>query len=215
MVHIPGAKHRATDAISRNPTGDPKQMVLTDDIAVINESFDLSDNVSFHDIRHTLLSSIMIDDNFDNSSDLAIQVAAVSSIDSLGLQSITWDTVRIATNSDDDMVKLVELVENGMPEFRHELPSSLREYFQFKEDLYTVDGVVMYRDRIVVPPSLRKSVLSVLHSAHQGISSMMSRAESSVFWPGITPEITNLRNACNHCNRMAPSQPSAPPTPPL
>ncbi|CAC5366582.1 unnamed protein product [Mytilus coruscus] len=44
---------------------------------------------------------------------------------------------------------------------------------------------------------------------------MMSRAESSVFWPGITPDITTLRNEYNQCNRMAPSQPSAPPTPPV
>ena len=43
---------------------------------------------------------------------------------------------------------------------------------------------------------------------------MMARAESSVFWPGITPAITAVRTNCNHCNRMASSQPSAPPTPP-
>lgn len=42
---------------------------------------------------------------------------------------------------------------------------------------------------------------------------MTARAESSVFWPGITPAINDLRNKCNHCNRIAPSNPSAPPTP--
>lgn len=42
---------------------------------------------------------------------------------------------------------------------------------------------------------------------------MMSRADVSVFWPGITPNITALRARCNHCNRMAPSQPNPPPTP--
>ena len=43
---------------------------------------------------------------------------------------------------------------------------------------------------------------------------MCSHAESKVFWPGITSDITNLRNNCSACNRNAPSQPSAPPTPP-
>ena len=42
---------------------------------------------------------------------------------------------------------------------------------------------------------------------------MISRAEVSVFWPGITPNITAYRARCNHCNRMAPSQPNPPPTP--
>ena len=42
---------------------------------------------------------------------------------------------------------------------------------------------------------------------------MTARAESTVFWPGITPAIITLRETCNHCNRMAPSQPSSPPSP--
>ena len=42
---------------------------------------------------------------------------------------------------------------------------------------------------------------------------MTARAESSIFWPGITPAISALRASCQHCNRIAPSNPSAPPTP--
>ena len=76
-----------------------------------------------------------------------------------------------------------------------------------------MDGVILYKDRIVIPPSLREEILNSLHAAHQGITAMIARAESSVFWPGITPAITDLRNRCNHCNRIAPSNPSAPPTP--
>jgi hypothetical protein len=128
---------------------------------------------------------------------------------------VTWDKVRVATNSDENMVQLVEIIESGMPESRLELPAPLREYHQFRDDLYTVDGVVVYKDRIVIPTALRQDVLTALHSAHQGTSSMVSRAEASVFWPGITPAITSTRNHCNHCNRMAPSQPNAPPTPPV
>ena len=153
-------------------------MRLIDDIALINDENNLSDYMSFQDIRHNFLSSIMIKDSSEYIPYVEIQQAAASSITNFSIHTITWDTVRVATNSDDQMIKLVEIIENGMPEFRHELPSSLREYFQFREDLYTVDGVVMYKDRIVIPQSLRKNVLKILHSAHQGISSMMSRAES-------------------------------------
>ena len=44
---------------------------------------------------------------------------------------------------------------------------------------------------------------------------MIARAETTVFWPGISPAITVSRTNCYHCNRMAPSQPSAPPSPPV
>ena len=77
------------------------------------------------------------------------------------------------------------------------------------------DGVVLYNDRILIPPSLRNKILKALHSAHQGISQMCSRADASFFWPGMTSAIGEMRIRCAACNRNAPSQPSAPPTPPI
>lgn len=76
-----------------------------------------------------------------------------------------------------------------------------------------MNGVVIYKDRVVIPSSLRQDVLTSLHVAHQGVSSMISRLESSIFWPGITPAITALINECNYFNHMAPSQSNALPSP--
>ena len=70
----------------------------------------------------------------------------------------------------------------------------------------------MYKDRVVIPKQLRPNVLETLHSAHQGITKMIARAATSVFWPGITRDIEETRKQCTHCDRMAPSQPAAPPT---
>ena len=44
---------------------------------------------------------------------------------------------------------------------------------------------------------------------------MNVRAESSIFKPGITKAIINIREHCADCNCIAPSQPSAPPTDPV
>ena len=211
MVHVPGVKNQAPDAMSRYPTGDhnPDRMYLVDDVSTITQN----DRQTVPDLHHNFLSGIRRTEECEDDMETSVQLSAVSSLGSL--QSVTWDKVRIATSSDEHMIQLVDTIESGMPEFRHELPSPLREYHQFRDNLHTVDGVVIYKDRVVIPPSLRKDVLTALHAAHQGVSSMTSRAEASVFWPGITPAIADLRNGCNHCNRMAPSQPSAPPTPPV
>ena len=53
-----------------------------------------------------------------------------------------------------DMATLLHIIESGFPQFRHELPAALREYHQFRDHLYTVDGVILYKHRIVIPPSL-------------------------------------------------------------
>ena len=45
-----------------------------------------------------------------------------------------------------------------------------------------MDEVILYKDRIVIPESLRDEVLTALHAAHQGVTSMIARAEFSVFF---------------------------------
>ena len=119
-----------------------------------------------------------------------------------------------AANSDSDMLSLLSIIEEVMPDHRSQLPPPLRDYRQFHEHLYSVDGVVIYKGRIVIPPSLRPNCLSAPHAAHQGISSMVSRAETSIFWLGITTDIHATRTNCSHCNQIAPSQATLPPTPP-
>ena len=74
----------------------------------------------------------------------------------------------------------------GLPSAVQDMPMAIRQYHKFRENLHSVDGVVLYKERIVIPPELRPEILKALHSAHQGITAMTSRAESSVFWPGIT-----------------------------
>ncbi|XP_014670775.1 PREDICTED: uncharacterized protein K02A2.6-like [Priapulus caudatus] len=131
------------------------------------------------------------------------------------LRSVTWDRVREATSSDGDMHMLEEMAVDGIPDSKFEMPEMIRDFHQFRENITSTDGVILYKDRVVIPPLLRGEVLSALHAAHQGISMMTARAESSVFWPGMSADISATRKNCEHCHRMAPSQPGAPPTPPV
>ena len=123
-----------------------------------------------------------------------------------GIYSVTWNDIRVATSSDDSMVKLIP----RFPDSKADLPTELRPYFQFRDKLNSFDGVVLYNDRILIPRSLRNKILKALHSAHQGISQMCYRADASFFWPGMTSAISEMRIHCAACNRNAPSQPSAP-----
>ena len=93
----------------------------------------------------------------------------------------------------------------------------IRQYLPFCDGYYTLDGVILYRDHIVLPASLRSIALKPLHAAHQGVSAMERCARATVFWPGLTQDINTTRNSCVHCNRNAPSQavvPSMPINPP-
>lgn len=64
--------------------------------------------------------------------------------------------------------------------------------------------------RVVIPSSLRKSVLEALHSANQGVTGMRRRANSTVYWPGMHSAISNHRIHCATCEANAPSQSAEP-----
>ena len=91
---------------------------------------------------------------------------------------------------------------------------SIKPYLQYRKALYELDGVILYNDRVVIPPSMRQHVLHTLHSAHQGTSSMETRAREIVFWPGYTTAINEIRYSCTDCIKNASSQSQMPPAPP-
>ena len=175
MVHIPGVKQKAADAVSRHPNGpnSPEKLHLPDDVAIIGElnnapTLDLYQQPLLTGIRHHDYSSAAYSSTLNDRL-----TSSTSSI--LNSVAITWDTVKLATTSDPIMSKLVSTIETGFPDSCHNLPTELHKYFQFREHLYTVDGVALYKDRIVIPPSLRENVLTTLHSAHQGVTAMIVR----------------------------------------
>ena len=206
IVHIAGIRNKAADAVSRHPGSSPRteKLNLPDDNALIAVHTPLT-------IHHDILAAIR--SPYEETPAYTTPQTKLAALDSL--RAVTWDRVREATSSDPQMHTLIELIDHGIPPVKGDMPPELQMYHQFRDDLCTFDGVVLYQDRIVIPNSLRHDVLSALHSAHQGVSMMTARAETSVFWPGITTDIQATRNNCEHCHRMAPSQPRAPPTPPI
>nr|XP_037280383.1 uncharacterized protein K02A2.6-like [Rhipicephalus microplus] len=52
---------------------------------------------------------------------------------------------------------------------------------------------------MVIPHSLRPAVLTLLHEGHQGINRTKALARESIWWPGISADITSLVTNCEQC----------------
>ena len=168
MYHIPGKSSCASDSVSRHPTGNdtPVKMDLPDDVATATNSE--TDNsaqtstINIHpspcELSHTFLAGIRHTDTAVATIDKGTKLSLISAMQPL--KSITWDRVRIASNSDDDTRKLAEIIESGMPANHQDLPEPLQQYRQYREHLSTIEGVPIYKDRIIVPLALREDVLT-------------------------------------------------------
>ena len=187
MKWLPGKSNVSADALSRFPVGDEDAEVNQVNSYVLEISPILGTNGDR--VEYSLLESI--------ASNFSINFA------------ITWKMVQDKTQV--ELSDLFALIQNGITD----MPDHLMDYNEYRRKLYISDGVIMYDDRILVPPSLRKDVLASLHSAHQGVTGMILNAQNTVFWPGITVDISFERAKCRTCNKIAPSQAKLPPVEPL
>ena len=105
MVHIPGIRHRAADCISRHPTGEPEQLFLDEDVAALHTAiFELMSSPG-------LINKLRTPSTTLSSVEEHVIAPASSTLDMLSLRPVTWERVRTATASDDDMHALVTIID--------------------------------------------------------------------------------------------------------
>ena len=199
LVHVPGTTIPAPDATSRhpNPTGCKGQVnVITEDE---DEKIDMFSPLRVH----------------AEPDQIEVGVVAAARLGLRELQAVTWQRVREETAKDPYMLQLEEMSAHGFPESVRDMPIQLAQYWRYRHEIYSIDGVLLYRSRIIIPPSLRLEVCDHLHAAHQGTSQMSGRAGETVFWPGITSEVFQSRQNCEPCQIGAPSQTHLPPAEPF
>ena len=130
--------------------------------------------------------------------------------DTQELGTISWSVIAQETANDISLSHLLKQIEQGTQRFDRNDPT-IAHFWPICESAYIQDGVRLYKDRVIVPTSLRGQILQHLHAAHQGISTMEQRACAIVYWPGMSKDIRETRERCVDCNRNAPSQPATPP----
>ena len=119
--------------------------------------------------------------------------------------------VKQATGSDPELQEVRNAIENGDIINVQNCDPLIKKYVRYWDELWVQDGVVILKDRTVIPQQLRERVLENLHAAHQGVTQMLARAENSIFWPGLHTDLEEVRLNCRTCRVNAPSMPKLPP----
>ena len=110
------------------------------------------------------------------------------------------------STTDETLVLLKETISNGWPNKIQECPLKLQQYWNYRNDITEVQGLLLYRSRIIIPSELRKEILERIHSGHLGMDKCKRRARDSVFWPGLSNQIEQRVRKCESCIKFAPSK---------
>ena len=118
IMYIPGFKNKASDCMSRRPSGtrDPERPYLEDDITLTSANCATYLDQS----PRSFMDMIRTSDETPSDIDRTLSEIASATLDTLC--TITWDRVCLATNSSDTMLRLVEIIEDGIPELREDFP---------------------------------------------------------------------------------------------
>ena len=79
-----------------------------------------------------------------------------------------------------------------------------------RDELSTVDGIIMRNHRIVIPKTLRKQTVKLAHMGHQGIQKTKNLIRSKVWFPGIDRMTEQEVADCLPCQASVPSSNRAP-----
>ena len=99
------------------------------------------------------------------------------------------------------MKSLRYYIENGWPDKKYQVQWNVREYWSFRDELTCVDGILYKGLKVIILKQLRKEMLEVVHSTHQGIMSCKKRAREFMFWVGMMKEIQDIVERCEICAR--------------
>ena len=76
---------------------------------------------------------------------------------------------------------------------------SVHSFRQVQDSLSCEAGCLFYGARLVIPTSLQRQVLHILHQGHFGMQRMKQLARTAVYWPGIDSQIVDLCRTCLSC----------------
>ena len=103
------------------------------------------------------------------------------------------EQIQRATEGDSILQEAINHTRHGWPIHMNSiLRSELRDYFVMRSELSESRGLLLYRNRVVVPETLRSEILRNIHDGHLVLAKCRARAQDSVWWPGITQDIRNL-----------------------
>jgi len=112
--------------------------------------------------------------------------------------------IRQETNKDASLQNLVSLISTGWPNDKLQSPLCVREYWPYRDELSTQNGLVTPLH------SMRTEMTLQAHRSLLGIQYTINTARDIMYWPRMTADLTEAVQRCETCHQIKPALPKEP-----
>ncbi|XP_074613785.1 uncharacterized protein LOC141873641 [Acropora palmata] len=122
------------------------------------------------------------------------EITDLEQVSALDFLSISKDKyTEMLEHTQRELNQLQTVILNGWPNVQQGVPALLRPYWDSRSELAVCDGIIYKGMRIVVPPSLRRQMLNLVHESYLGVTKCKQRAREVLYWPAMNSNIKLLR----------------------
>ena len=108
--------------------------------------------------------------------------------------------IKQESDRDPQLLMLKKYIIQGWPKDIKQCPSPIKSFWNFRDKLSIVDGVVVKCYHIVIQFKYHPELLSLLHdNCHLGIDKYIQREKGCVYWPSIMDDIKAMIQKCDEC----------------
>ena len=111
----------------------------------------------------------------------------ILAMDMLSLPVTAMDISK-GMRTDKDLSTVLQFVRHG--KWPSSLAESYKPYHRRQTELSCQDNCLLWRQRVIIPTSLRHELIEELHQGHVGISIMEALARSYIWWPELDKKIS-------------------------
>ena len=133
------------------------------------------------------------------SRDVEIHVNMIR--ENLPVSESKWKEI-VDNTIDDETSEVKHYIRNSWPECIGECSAGARDYFNYRDELSVLEGVLIKGNRIVIPTIMMHNILGRLHVCHLGIEEIRRLARSAAFRPRINKEIADMSKSCDTCQKF-------------
>jgi len=118
---------------------------------------------------------------------------------------ITLHDIKSATTCDETLQLLIDIATHGWPIQRSTVPDQIQCFWNVRNEISVIDGVVFRNDKFVIPSTLRDKLVTFAHEGHMGMSKCKSRLRQFYWWPNLNESVETRVRSCPCCSETSPT----------